>query len=164
MERLLFTVMFVAALGSGLIAGLFFVFSVSVMAALGRLSPAIGISAMQSINATILSPAFLTVFMGTAALCTVLTLAAVIRISTPGAGYLLIGAAFYLVGALGVTIMFNVPLNNALAAVRADNVDAVKLWSDYVVVWNGWNHVRTVSSLAALGSFILALRVWPSPA
>ena len=50
-------------------AGLFFIFSVCIMTALGRLAPASGIAAMQSINVTILNGIFLTVFMGTALLC-----------------------------------------------------------------------------------------------
>ena len=59
---------FLAALGSGLMAGLFFIFSVFIMAALGRLPPASGIAAMQSINVIILNGMFLSVFMGTALL------------------------------------------------------------------------------------------------
>jgi hypothetical protein len=50
MDRLLFVLTFLSALGAGLIGGLFFAFSSFVMIALGRLPPASGISAMQSIN------------------------------------------------------------------------------------------------------------------
>ena len=65
-DGLLFTIAFAAALGCGLMGGLFFAFSVAVMKALGRLPPAEGIAAMQSINVAILNPVFLTVFFGTA--------------------------------------------------------------------------------------------------
>ena len=61
---LAFTVL--AALGSGLVAGLFFGFSTAVMKALARLPPAQGMKAMQDINVVILNPVFLAVFMGTA--------------------------------------------------------------------------------------------------
>ncbi len=47
---------FVAALGCGLVAGVFFAFSTFVMKALGRVPSAAGISVMQSINATVLTP------------------------------------------------------------------------------------------------------------
>jgi len=50
MDGLLFILTFLAALGSGAIGGLFFAFSAFVMTALGRLPPAGGISAMQSIR------------------------------------------------------------------------------------------------------------------
>ena len=66
MERIVNATLFLSALGSGLMAGLFFIFSVCIMTALGRLAPANGIAAMQSINVTILNGFFLTVFMGTA--------------------------------------------------------------------------------------------------
>ncbi|HEX4572527.1 MAG TPA: hypothetical protein VH184_18985, partial [Dongiaceae bacterium] len=66
-DRLLFALAFLSALGSGLMAGLFFAFSAFVMAALGRIVPAAGIAAMQSINVTILNPLFFSVFFGTVA-------------------------------------------------------------------------------------------------
>ncbi len=47
-----FGLTFAAAIGSGLMAGLFFVFSVTVMTALGKLPAPAGIAAMQSINST----------------------------------------------------------------------------------------------------------------
>ena len=49
-DGFLFTLTFVTALGCGLIAGLFFAFSVAVMKALACLPSAGGIAAMQSIN------------------------------------------------------------------------------------------------------------------
>jgi uncharacterized membrane protein len=49
-DALLFTFTLVAALGSGLMAGLFFAFSVSVMKTLARLPSGEGIAAMQCIN------------------------------------------------------------------------------------------------------------------
>ena len=58
-DGFLFTLTFVTTLGCGLIAGLFFAFSVAVMQALARLPVAWGIAAMQSINSAILNPLFL---------------------------------------------------------------------------------------------------------
>jgi uncharacterized membrane protein len=158
MERPLFALTFFAALGSGLMAGLFFAFSVSVMAALGRLPPAGGISAMQSINAVIVNPLFLFVFFGTAALSILLAIAALVRLSEPGALYLLTGSVIYLVGSILVTMVFNVPLNNALAAVKPDSDEGESLWRRYLSVWRAWNHARTAACLAACALFILALR------
>jgi uncharacterized membrane protein len=51
-----------AALGTGLMAGLFFAFSVSVMRALASRPAAEGIAAMQAISRAILNPVFLVVF------------------------------------------------------------------------------------------------------
>jgi hypothetical protein len=52
-DQLLFPLTLAAALGCGLMAGLFFAFSVAVMKALARLPSAEGIDAMQSINVAI---------------------------------------------------------------------------------------------------------------
>ncbi len=65
-------------------AGLFFVFSTFMMTALARLGAPQGIAAMQSVNVTILNPLFLTVFMGTAALCLITAVAAIWNWSADG--------------------------------------------------------------------------------
>ena len=83
MKTLLLALMLLSALGSGLMAGLFFIFSVTIMDALGRLPPAQGIAAMQSINVVILSPIFFAVFFGTAALCLVLAVWSVVVWQAP---------------------------------------------------------------------------------
>ena len=156
MERILYVAIFAAALGSGLVAGIFFAFSTFVMGALGRLPQSAGISAMQSINVVVINPVFLTVFMGTAILCIVLTIAALIGWS-PRTLYLIAGSFLYFAGCFLVTMVFNVPLNDALAAVDPGSTDGANLWMRYLSVWTNWNHVRTAASLAASVFFILAL-------
>jgi uncharacterized membrane protein len=155
LDKLVFALMLIAALGSGLIAGAFFVFSVAVMRALERLPH--GAAAMQSINVVIINPMFLGVFMGTAVLCLVLTIVAPMRWQEPGATWLLAGALLYLVGSVGVTMIFNVPMNNLLSAADPASVEGQKIWSDYLSNWTFWNDVRTIASLAASASFIAAL-------
>ena len=61
-----------AAVGCALVAGLLFAFSTSVMPALRRRPAAEGITAMQTINSTILNPLFGLVFGGTTVLCLLL--------------------------------------------------------------------------------------------
>ena len=78
-DQLLFVLTLVAALGCGLMAGLFFAFSVSVMKALARLLSAEGIAAMQSINVAIINSVFLAALFGTAAACVLIRIAALIR-------------------------------------------------------------------------------------
>ena len=55
-----------SAIGSGLIAGLYFSFSTFIMTAFARIPQEQGISAMQSINLTIVRSLFLPLFFGTA--------------------------------------------------------------------------------------------------
>jgi len=156
-EGLLLALTLAAALGCGLIAGVFFAFSAFVMGALARLPSAQGIAAMQSINIVVINPVFLGVFFGTAVLCFVLIVAALIAWGESGAMPLLAGSVLYLVGTIGVTMACNVPRNNALAAVAADAADGTRVWSRYVAEWTAWNHVRTGAALLAAASFMIAL-------
>ena len=108
---------FFAVVGSALMGGVFFAFSTFVMKALERLPPPQGIAAMQSINVAVINPAFMSAFLGTAGACVILAIISVLRWHTPGAGLLLSGSLLYFLGTFAVTMVFNVPLNNSLAAV-----------------------------------------------
>ncbi len=156
-DPLLFALKLFAALGCGLIAGVFFAFSTFVMSALARRPPAQGIAAMQSINITVINPLFMTAFWGTAAACFFLVVSSLLKWNQPGAAYLLVGSLLYLVGTLGVTMAFNVPLNDALAKVEPGSMDGANLWASYLTNWTIWNHVRTAAALAAATAFIVAL-------
>lgn len=147
---------FLAAIGSGLMAGLFFIFSNTVMTALGRLPVPQGVAAMNSINAVIQNPLFLSIFMGTALICVALVIAAVAGM-TPRPTWVVAGAVLYLVGNIGVTVSVNVPMNDALAAVSPDSAEAARLWAVYLNRWVLWNHVRAIACTGALAAFIAAL-------
>ena len=156
-DQLLFALTLVAALGCGLIAGVFFAFSTFVMKALARLPPGAGIAAMQSINIVVLNPSFLGTFLGTAAACILAMISSLLRWHEPEALYLFAGSALYLVGTLLVTIVFNVPRNDALASVAPSDPASANMWTGYVARWTAWNHVRTAAALAAAASFSMAL-------
>ena len=156
-DNLLIALVFAAAIGAGLIAGVFFAFSTFVMRALTRLSVAEGIAAMQSINIVVINPTFLGVFLGTALLSAIVGASSLLRWQAPDGIYLLVGGVLYVVGTFGVTMMFNVPLNNSLAAVIPSDPEAAKVCDRYIRQWTAWNHVRTVAALSTMGSFVLAL-------
>ncbi|HYG86367.1 MAG TPA: anthrone oxygenase family protein [Azospirillum sp.] len=158
-DGLLSVLMLAAALGSGMMAGLYFVFSVAVMSALGRLPPAGGIAAMQSINRVILNPWFFLLFFGTAAVCLALAIGAVLAWQAPASATTMAGSLLYLAGNLLVTVLRNVPLNKALAAVDPASGEAAHVWACYLDVWTKWNHVRTLACLLAAGLFTFALQV-----
>ena len=151
-------VTFATAVGAALIAGVFYAFSTFVMKALARLPADEAVAAMQSINVVVINPLFLGVFLGAAAASAALIVASLLRLDRPGAACLLAGALLYLVGTFGVTIVFNVPLNNVLAQVTRGAPDAAARWADYLTRWTAWNHVRTAAGLAAAVALGLALR------
>lgn len=136
-----------SAIGCGLIAGVFFAFSTFVMQALARLPAAQGIAAMQFINITVINPWFMVVFLGTAITCILLMIGSLLNWQ-PGALYIIMGSLFYLIGTFGVTIAFNVPLNEALAKVNPDSIEGANLWAQYLKNWTLWNHIRTVAAVA----------------
>ena len=139
-------------------AGTFFAFSSFIMGALATLPPREGTAAMQAINLAVINPAFMTVFMGTAAASLYCVVSGLRRRGTPVAAYLLAGGLIYLVGCFGVTMAFNVPLNDALAAVKAGSTGANTLWASYLTTWTMWNHVRGAACLLAAATFFLAGR------
>jgi uncharacterized membrane protein len=154
-ERLLSPLTLLAAVGCGLNGGVFFAFSAFVMPALARLPPARGLAAMQSINVAAVTPPFMTAFLGTAAGCAVLLVAALRRWGQPGAAWLLTGCLLYLAGIVGITAARNVPLSDALAA-AADGPAGAALWERYLPTWTAWNSLRAAAGLAAAAALTLA--------
>ncbi len=153
MNNPIYVLTFVSALGSSLVAGIFFAFSNFVMKALARVPPAQGIEAMQSINVVVLNRWFFALFFGTAVGCLALAVFSFVRWQRPGTGYLLVGSLLYLIGTILVTIACNVPLNDALAAVDPSSADAGSVWTNYLKTWTAWNHVANNRG-AGCGCFI----------
>ena len=147
----------VAALGCGLVGGVFFAFSTFVMPALGRLPAPGAIAAMQAINVAAVRPALMLALFGTAGACVGVLVRAVLRWGEPGAASLAAGSLAYLVGTVLVTIVCNVPRNEALAVVEPDGDDGTRLWAGYLRGWTAWNHVRTAGALAAAVLLTLGL-------
>ena len=157
MHQVLFALTLLAALGCGLIAGVFFAFSSFVMKALARLPASAGIAAMQSINIVVLRSLFMAIFLGTAAVCVLASIYSLFRLQELGVVYIFVGSVLYLVGSFLVTIVFNVPRNEALAKLVPTDSSSASSWSGYVASWTTWNHVRTLAALAAAASFSVAL-------
>lgn len=148
-ETIVFALTFATAVGCGLVGGVFFAFSTFVMRSLARLPTAQGIAAMQSINVLAVTPMFMTALFGTALGCLVLAVAGVIGWPSLLSTHLLAAGVLYLAGTIAVTMFCNVPRNQALAATAADGTNADRFWREYVRGWTMWNHVRTITSLAA---------------
>ncbi|ODR93504.1 hypothetical protein AUC70_11590 [Methyloceanibacter stevinii] len=157
MTELLFVLTLGAALCTALLAGTFFAFSMFFMRALGGLAAERGIVAMQATVLAIKKPIFLVLFFGTALLCLVLGVTTILAWREVYAHYAFAGAALFLVGGFGVTMLRSVPLNNALLAWSPDNKDVIERWRRYRLNWVRWNHVRAISTLLACACLVLAL-------
>lgn len=141
-----------AALGAGLVGGVFFAFSGFVMPALRRLPAADGVRAMQSINRTAVQPPLMVALFGTAALSVAAAVRAARHLDEAWARWTLAAAIAYVVAGIVVTIGANVPLNDRLATL--DPATAGSQWDTFLTRWTAWNHVRTVGCLGACGLFV----------
>jgi uncharacterized membrane protein len=156
-QRMLALVTFGAALGSGVIGGVFFAFSSFVLPALARLRGLDGMAAMQSINVVVLNRSFLGVFAGTALACAVVVGDGCWHWAAPGAGLRVSGGLFYLIGTFAVTMELNVPWNDRLAALPAHGAEAARAWAEFVASWGLWNHVRGAAAVVAAALLMLAM-------
>jgi len=146
-----------SALGCGVMGGVYFAFSSFIMTSLGRLDQAAGIAAMNAINVDIVRSLFMPLFLGTTAAGAALVVMGALRFSEPGAASMIAGGGLYVLGMFAVTVVFNVPLNDALAAVQPSAPEAGAVWASYLSDWMLWNHERTVASAGASALFIVAL-------
>ena len=150
-----------ATLVTGLVAGVFYAYAISVNLGLAAQPDASYVATMQAINARIQNPLFFASFFG-AVLFLLATLAAHIPRPRSGRFWLVaLACALYIVGCFLLTVFVNVPLNEELARVAADaSPDELSgARAAYEDPWNFWNGVRTVFSsmafLALIGACLL---------
>ena len=139
--------------------GVFFAFSVFVMAALDRLPPAQAVAAMRAINVAVMTALFMLGFVGTALLCVAVVVVAATGGFTGSVGLAVAGALTYLIGTFGVTAAYNVPRNNRLEQ-YGDSSQGVEYWPTYRREWTRANHVRTAAGIGA--ALLLTLAVVPT--
>lgn len=142
--------LFLAIVLNGLLAGLFFAFSIAIIPALRRVDDSTYVRSFRAINAAILNPGFLLVFC-LAPLSAVAVV--VLRLLPGGAGlslWLMVGAVFSVLTFL-FTAGINVPLNNGLdRAVIDTESQRAEARARFESRWNRWNHARTLTSIGAL--------------
>ncbi|MEV6224930.1 anthrone oxygenase family protein [Nocardia fluminea] len=142
--------MVLALLSTGLVAGVFYAYAISVMPALARTGDRTLIDVMQKINVVIINPWFMFGFMGTVGFT---ALAAAVHLGREQRSILIwLGIALALnVIAFAVTAGLNVPLNDALAAAGdpASIADTAAVRADFEATWVRWNIVRAVMHTAA---------------
>jgi uncharacterized membrane protein len=134
-----------AVLATGLSAGFFVTYAISVSRGLARVDDETYVLTMQSINDTVRTGWFAAFFFGSLPLlvvAAVLAAGATMRLVLAGA------AAVYTAGVLGVTFLANVPMNDDLADQTGRSAAVLAAArSDFEDPWNGWNLVRTIAAL-----------------
>ncbi len=158
LEKIIVPLLFGAALGSGVVAGLMFIFSNTIMRALAQMPHPQGFVTMQAINVIIVNPLFLLFFVGTAILSIIALVFAFTHWNHAASAYILAAALLYLIGTIGITALGNIPLNNRLAALNPSDVQALEFWKEFCTTWTLWNHLRTLTTIFSLLCWILAVR------
>src|SRR5258708_1018709 len=97
------------------------------------------------------------IFYGTTVASLMLVISGLVRRGEPGAIAMLAGGLIFIAGMFFVTVFFNLPLNNSLATVDTASAAAGTVWARYLRDWTFWNHVRTISSIAATALYIAAI-------
>jgi uncharacterized membrane protein len=142
---------------TGLSAGLFYAWQVSVIPGTEKVSTKSYLEVMQAINRAILNPAFFTLFFGSLVLL-LLSSYYLYKTEATMAFYLMLFAALtYLTGTFGVTVFGNVPLNEELDLIRISILDITAMEDirhSYETAWNRWHIIRTIFAVLA---FLLSL-------
>ena len=146
----------IAAVGSGIVGGVFFAFSTFVMKALDRLDARASVRAMQAVNRDAPNVWFMTALFGTAVVSIAVGIGAISRSDRVGTTYQLIACAAYLIAVL-ITIVYHVPRNDALARLDPAAI-APHDWTAYSAGWTAWNHARAGAAILAAAMFTAALR------
>lgn len=148
-----------ATLTTGLIAGVYYAYAVSVNLGLAAQPDASYVSTMNAINERIENPVFFLSFFG-AALFSLAALAAHYSRRPRSAHFWLIALAclLYVGGSFLLSVFVNVPLNEELAGVAADASagELTRARSAYEGPWNYWNGVRAVFSTLAFLVLVVA--------
>lgn len=140
---------------TGLSAGFFYAWEVSVIPGNRLVADKIYLETMQAINRAILNPAFFLVFFGSPLL---LLLSTVQHYKTGVAFYLMLAATLiYLLGTFGVTAAGNVPLNNSLDVLDLKSMSISQLKEFRQNYEVSWNRLHTIRTVFAVLSFVLSL-------
>ncbi len=146
MSPFLFTLAHFAVLAYALVGGVFLAFSDFIMRALSVTSGHGGAEAMQAINREVFRWVFMTLFLGLAAASLALIVYAALGLTGPAATLIAAAGLVYLLGCFGVTVAFNVPMNEALARMDLSHDATRAYWTGtYLPRWTFWNTVRTIA-------------------
>jgi uncharacterized membrane protein len=145
-----------ATIATGLAAGFFYAYHVSVTRGHALIGDRAYVEAMQAINATIRNWEFFLGFFGALILGAAALALRAGRWRSPATWLLATGVALYLAAFL-VTMLVNVPMNEDLATVALSGSDLATVRADYEAPWNRANALRTGLSVAGFASLVAAV-------
>lgn len=145
-------------LAYALVGGVFLAFSDFIMRSLAITGGHGGVEAMQAINREVFRWVFMALFLGMAAVSVVVAAYGAFGVGGPAGTLIMIAGLVYLIGCFGVTVFFNVPMNEALAGMEMSAETTQDYWSQtYVPRWTFWNSVRTAACAISAALLLFGL-------
>lgn len=158
MSTTFFILLQLSILAYALVAGVFLAFSDFIMRSLALTGGAGGVEAMQVINREVFRWVFMALFLGMAGVSVLIAGYVWVALSGPAATLIGVAALVYLVGCFGVTVAFNVPMNEALAGMDLRSEVTQDYWvQSYVPRWTFWNSVRTGAATLSAALLLFGL-------
>lgn len=150
-----------ATLAYALVGGVFLAFSDFIMRSLALTGGHSGLEAMQVINRQVFRWIFMALFLGMAVVSLIFVGFGAFAASGPSGTLILLAGLVYLLGCFGVTVIFNVPMNEALAGMEMSTDTTRDYWLQvYVPRWTFWNSVRTIACAFSAALLLFALDVF----
>src|SRR6056297_282594 len=146
MSTFFFFLMQFAILAYALVGGVFLAFSDFIMRSLSLIGGTGGAEVMQAINREVFRWVFMALFLLMAAVSVALAVYGGLFIGGGPGTLIMIAGLVYVTGCFGVTVFFNVPMNEALADMDLSAESTRAYWiNTYVPRWTFWNTVRTMA-------------------
>ncbi|SMX22534.1 anthrone oxygenase family protein [Boseongicola aestuarii] len=145
-------------LAYALVAGVFLAFSDFIMRSLAHTGGDGGVEAMQVINREVFRWVFMALFLGMAALSLIIAIYGGYFVGGNPGKLIATAGLVYFIGCFGVTVFFNVPMNEALAGMELGSDGTRDYWlQTYVPRWTFWNSVRTAASALSAALLMFGL-------
>ncbi len=141
---------------TGIMAGIYFAFSVFIMKSLAELPAIHAAQTMNKINTVIIKSLFLPMFIGTTVTHAGLLVWSLINWQGEPSLWVVIAAITLVLGMFVVTVIGNVPLNNQLQQSVDTDSKLVETWQLYLKQWTRFNHLRTISCISAFFCLIIS--------
>ena len=158
MNGILVAVLVAATITTGLSAGLFWGWAVSVMPALRGAPDALFAEFIQRANVAIVNGWFLLCFVGALVLNVAATVLALIDGRAPVIVPVVLALVLY-AATIGITGAVNIPLNNRMATSGepGHTQDPAAIRAVFEAPWTRWNIARALTNTASLGALSWAL-------
>ena len=158
MSTVIFVLLQFSILAYAFVGGVFLAFSDFIMRSLAHTGGIGGVDAMQVINREVFRWVFMALFIGMAPVSLAIAGYGWFVVGLGPGTLLMLAGLIYVVGCFGVTVFFNVPMNEALAGMDASSSAAQDYWAGtYLPRWTFWNSIRTFACTLSAALLLFGL-------